>query len=30
MKTVTYLLAMIGGLYALLIVTSGLMSLLGI
>jgi hypothetical protein len=30
MKTVTYLLAMIGGLYTLLTITSGLMSLLGI
>lgn len=30
MKTIGYLLAMIGGLYVLLTVTSGLMSLLGI
>ena len=30
MRTITYLLAMIGGLYVLLTLTSGLMSLLGI
>ena len=30
MRTITYVLALIGGLYVLLTVTSGLMSLLGI